>query len=371
MHRLEGKFPGYNYINNDEIKSVSKLLKSKELNRYAGYNKNKFCDILEDKFKKLIKKKFALVVNSGTAALQCALFSLNLKKNDEIIIPNFGWSADLMAIISLGAKPVMVDIRENLGLDTEKLKKAITNKTKAVINIHMRGLPNNINNLKFFLKKKNITVIEDGSQCLGGKINKKNIGNFGEISTFSFQSSKLITAGEGGIVLFDKKDNYIRAKSYHDLGLLREPITKADPIGINTIHSLGFNFKMSEIHAVILLSQLKKLNIILSRLKRNHKKIEKLFKNLIKKKYIKSDLLEKNSSSNYAFFVFRIIKSKKFVLNFIKKQGFKYVTSTNTYDSHNFNVWKKFLIKNKYQFKNSARNNIFIKNSFYIEVNSK
>ena len=183
-----------------------------------------------------------------------------------------------MAIISLGAKPVMVDIRENLGLDTEKLKKAITNKTKAVINIHMRGLPNNINNFKVFLKKKNITVIEDGSQCLGGKINKKNIGNFGEISTFSFQSSKLITAGEGGIVLFDKKDNYIRAKSYHDLGLLREPITKADPIGINTIHSLGFNFKMSEIHAVILLSLLKKLNIILSRLKRNHKKIEKFLK---------------------------------------------------------------------------------------------
>ena len=128
---------------------------------------------------------------------------------------------------------------------------------------------------------------------------------------------------------------------------------------------------MSEIHAVILLSQLKKLNIILSRLKRNHKKIEKVFKNLIKNKYIKSDLLEKNSSSNYAFFVFRIIKKKKFVLDFIKKQGFKYVTSTNTYDSHNFNVWKKFLIKNKYQFKNSARNNIFIKNSFYIEVNSK
>ena len=92
---------------------------------------------------------------------------------------------------------------------------------------------------------------------MGGKIFNKKVGSFGDISTFSFQSSKLITAGEGGIALFDKKENYIKAKSYHDLGLLREPVTKADPIGIGTIHSIGFNFKMSEIHAVILNTQLK------------------------------------------------------------------------------------------------------------------
>ena len=154
MHRLEGKFPGYNYINKDEIKSVTNLLKSKELNRYAGYKKIKFCDIFENLFKKLLKKKYALAVNSGTAALQCALFSLNLKKNDEIIIPNFGWSSDLMAIISLGATPVMVDIGENLGLDFEKVKKAITKNTKAIINIHMRGQPNNINITNYLKKKK-------------------------------------------------------------------------------------------------------------------------------------------------------------------------------------------------------------------------
>ena len=130
----------------------------------------------------------------------------------------------------------------------------------------MRGLPN-ILSLKKYLKKKKIVVIEDASQCLGEKFLIK-MGSFGDISTFSFQSSKLITAGEGGIALFDKKENYIKAKSYHDLGLLRELRIKADPIGIGTIHSIGFNFKMSEIHAVILNTQLKKLNLILNNLKK-------------------------------------------------------------------------------------------------------
>ena len=370
MHRLEGKFPGYNYINKEEIKSVSALLKSKELNRYAGFKKKKFCDVLENTFKRLFNKKYALAVNSGTAALQCALFSLDLKKKDEIIIPNFGWSADLMAIISVGATPVIVDIGENLGIDSEKIKKAINRNTKAIINIHMRGLPN-ILSLKKYLKKKKIVLIEDASQCLGGKIFNKKVGSFGDISTFSFQSSKLITAGEGGIALFDKKENYIKAKSYHDLGLLREPVTKADPIGIGTIHSIGFNFKMSEIHAVILNTQLKKLNIILNNLKKNYYKIKKIFYILEYKKFIKTELLDKNSSSNHAFFVFRVLKNKKYVMNYINKVGFKYVTSTNTYDSHNFNVWKKFLETKKYKFKNHSKNNVYIKNTYYIEVNSK
>ncbi len=159
MHRLEGKFPGYNYINKEEIKSVSALLKSKELNRYAGFKKKKFCDVLENTFKRLFNKKYALAVNSGTAALQCALFSLDLKKKDEIIIPNFGWSADLMAIISVGATPVIVDIGENLGIDSEKIKKAINRNTKAIINIHMRGLPN-ILSLKKYLKKKKLFLLK-------------------------------------------------------------------------------------------------------------------------------------------------------------------------------------------------------------------
>jgi len=371
MHRLEGKFPGSNYLNEDEIKLVTKVIKSKELNRYAGFKKKKYCDLLENNFKKLFNKRYALSVNSGTAALQCALFSLKLKKNDEIIIPNFGWSSDLMAIISAGATPVIVDINQNLGLDINKIKKNITKKTKAIINIHMRGNPNDFENITQYIKKKKIAYIEDCSQCIGGKINNRLVGSYGDISTFSFQSSKLITAGEGGMVLFKEKKNYLRAKSFHDLGLLREPITKADPIGIDSISSIGFNFKMSEIHAAILVVQLKKMNKIINKLKTNFYKIKKITNYLEKKNFINSNILKKNSTPNFAFFIFRIIKNKKFVLNFLKKKGFKYIISTSLHDSHNYNVWKKFLVKNKFRFKNKSRNNIFLKNTYYIEVNSK
>ena len=312
MNKLEGKFPGCNYIDHKELDSVKKIFKTKEFNRYAGFKKNKFCDLLEKKFRKKFDKKYALSVNSGTAALQCALFSIKLKKGDEIIIPNFGWSSDLMAIISFGATPVMVDIGENLGLDFQKVKNQINKKTKAIINIHMRGHPNDHNKIKKYIKNKKIYLIEDCSQCLGGKINNKYTGSFGDISTFSFQSSKLITAGEGGMVLFNKKNDYLRAKSYHDLGLLREPVTKADPIGINTIYSIGFNFKMSEIHAAILIEQFKKLNKILKNLKKNYLGIKKILSILEKKGFIETNLIPKNCNSNYAFFVFRILKKKKF-----------------------------------------------------------
>ena len=184
----------------------------------------------------------------------------------------------------------------------------------------MRGHPNDHNKIKKYIKNKKIYLIEDCSQCLGGKINNKYTGSFGDISTFSFQSSKLITAGEGGMVLFNKKNDYLRAKSYHDLGLLREPVTKADPIGINTIYSIGFNFKMSEIHAAILIEQFKKLNKILKNLKKLFRN-KKNFINFRKKGFIETNLIPKNCNSNYAFFVFRILKKKNFVLKFLKQRN--------------------------------------------------
>ena len=276
LKRNSGITPGAQHISVKDLKYFKNILLTKSPYRFFGKNKKSYCNILENKFKKYLNRKFFLLVSSGTAALHLAIEALNIKGGDEIIIPAYGWSSDLMTIINKKAKPVIVPIDDYFGLNVNYLQKALSKKTKAIVAIHMRGHVCDIEKITKFARKNKLKVIEDCSQCLGGEVNGKKVGSFGDISTFSFQFNKLITAGEGGGVCTNNKIN-----RFHDLGMGRR-YGQPDPVG-RIAEDVGLNYHYNELSAALLLAQFEKINSILQNLKINNKKTIQLFNNLKKK----------------------------------------------------------------------------------------
>ena len=221
MKNIFGQFPGGKYLGFEEIKNVTEVLKSRSPYRFSGLNLKMYCNKLEKALASFVDKKHCLVVNSGTSALHCALHAVGVKKGDEVIVPSYGWSADLMSIVMMAAKPVVAPVSHDANLDLEKVKKLVSKKTKALIVIHMRGYPCNFEKIISFLKKKNISIIEDCSQCFGGFLNSKRVGNLGDISTMSFQYNKIITAGEGGALMTNSRKFLASSIRFHNLGMNR------------------------------------------------------------------------------------------------------------------------------------------------------
>ena len=374
LKKYSGITPGAQHISIKDIKYFKNILNTKSPYRYFGRNKFSYCNILENKFKKFLNRKFFLLVSSGTAALHLAIEAFDIKEGDEVIIPAYGWSSDLMTIINKKAIPVIVPIDKYLGLDVESLKKAVTKKTKLIVAIHMRGHVCDIKRICNFAKKKGIKVIEDCSQCLGGKIDRNKVGSYGDISTFSFQFNKLITAGEGGGVTTNDKSIFYKINRFHDLGMGRM-YGQPDPVG-NIAKEIGLNYHYNELSAALLLAQFEKINLIIKNLKHNNKKISNLFSNL---KQTNPSLLfqdlgnRKNTEKNYAFFVISQMEKKniKQIRNVLMKNSINFSHIADK-DGHNYNGWMKFMLKNKIPFKNlcSIETENILNTSFFIEVNS-
>ena len=208
------KFPvSKPYITNKNILDVNKVLKSGWISS-DGPEVIKF----ENKFSKLVNRKFSVSVSSGTAALEIAVKALNLKKNDEVIIPNFTIISNALAVIKQNAKPIPIDCNlDNWNIDIEELKKKISKKTKAIIITHIYSFPNNMDKIMNILKNKKIFIIEDAAEVIGLKYKNKICGSFGDISTFSFYANKQITTGEGGMISTNNPNFYNKCKSLRNL----------------------------------------------------------------------------------------------------------------------------------------------------------
>lgn len=368
---LTGFAPGAHHIEKKDINNFKKIFKLQAPYRFAGKNKEPFCSIVEKKFKKFLNREKFLLVSSGTAALHCAIESIEVKKNDEIIIPAFGWSADLMAVIASKAIPVILPIDSYFGLDTKILESKINKKTKAIIAIHMRGNVVDIKKICSIGKKHNIKIIEDCSQCFGGSYNKKPVGSLGDISTFSFQYNKLLTSGEGGAVATNNLKLYRKINEFHDLGMGRV-FGQPDPIK-KVANKMGLNYHFNELSAALLLTQFEKKNKILKNLKINTDKLKKLLLLDIKKFDLEFSLNRPYTKSNNTFLIFKG-NSEKSIKKFIKFLDSKNIQSIHNgqEDGHNFNSWIRFLKKNKIVFKNyvNIESNKLLNNSCFIEVNS-
>ena len=246
---------------NEEIKEVSKVLRSGKVNYWTGNNcKN---------FEKLYKKKFGLnyciAVANGTVALEAALRSLDLSKYDEVLVPSKSYQSSASAVVTSGAKPIFCDVDYNSqNIKIDDIQKKISNRTKAIICVHLGGWPCEINKIMKIAKKKNIFVIEDCSQAHGAKLNNKFVGSFGDIAVWSFCNDKIIsTGGEGAMIGIKKKSIWKKIWAYKEIGKNYDKVKKNfknTSSGFNWVHdSFGTNLRMTEIQAVLGIHQLKKL----------------------------------------------------------------------------------------------------------------
>jgi len=276
--------PGFEVIGQEEVNEVNSIFKKGGgvLFRFGFDNLRKGSykvDKFEKEFKNKFKSNFSLAVTSGTAALRVALASININAGDEVITQCFTFVATVEAIIESGARPVCTDINKTLNMCPNSLEKKINKKTKAVIVVHMLGVPANMKEIIKICKKNNLILIEDTAWGIGGKYNNKYLGTLGDIGTFSFDYAKTITTGEGGMLLFKKKLFYERAKAWHDHGHQNNPLL---PRWEDTRVSSGFNFRMNEVQGALGLSQLKKFDKIFDRHKKNKNLILTLLKSLKK-----------------------------------------------------------------------------------------
>ena len=266
--------PGYELIDNKEFLEISDIFKKSKTLFRMGFEKqrkgifkvNKF----EEKFTFKLKSNYGLAVSSGTAALRVALSTLNLKEGDEVITQSFTFVATVEAIVESRAVPVCTEVDETLNMDPDDLVKKISKKTKAVIVVHMLGVPARLDKIKKICKKYNLVLIEDTAWGCGAKYKNKFLGTWGDMGAFSFDFAKTITTGEGGMVLFKSKKKFEAAKAWHDHGHENNPKV---PRWEDTRKSSGFNFRMTEMQAAVGLAQLKKLDFIVKKQRENHDKI--------------------------------------------------------------------------------------------------
>lgn len=197
--------------------------------------------------------KYCKVMPNGTLSLSVALMACGVKAGDEVIVPDYTMVATPNSAELIGAKAVFVDIdRASLCMDIEKLKAAVTDKTKAVIIVSINGrYPDNIEEYISFCKKNNIYIIEDAAQSLGSYFNGKHIGTFGDIGSFSFSVPKIITTGQGGALITNNDMLIDKIKRIRDFG--------REKGGCDHYLEKGWNFKYTDLQAVIGIEQMKKL----------------------------------------------------------------------------------------------------------------
>lgn len=178
-----------------------------------------FVEEFEGVFSKYVGKKYGVAVSSGTAALEVAVGAIGLKPGDEVIMPTFTIISCALAVVAYGATPIFVDCEaETWNIDIDKIEEKITKKTKAIIPVHIYGHPCNMTAIMQIAKKYNLLVIEDAAEAHGAEYKRKKCGSFGDISCFSFYANKIISTGEGGMVLTDNKKHFERAKFLRNLG---------------------------------------------------------------------------------------------------------------------------------------------------------
>jgi dTDP-4-amino-4,6-dideoxygalactose transaminase len=242
-------------LGNKEKKSINQIF------LYKSFSLGPVTQKLEKELEKFLNVKNVIAVNSGSNGMLLSLLSLDLKANDEIIIPNVGWISLLNAIKILNLKPILVDVEENKPLiDIDKIQKKITKKTKVIIPVHMNGRISDMNKLLYLAKKKNIYIIEDAAQAFGVKFKKKYLGTFGDIGCFSTHPLKNLNAcGDGGFVLTNNKDHYLKIKKLINHGLVDR----------NNSETFGYVSRMDSLQAMIVMKRLDNLNYVIKKRREN------------------------------------------------------------------------------------------------------
>jgi len=291
-------------VNTIKLKPIEKKYVNECLSTNWISSEGKFVKLFEKNFSFFNKRKFGVTVSSGTAALEIAIKSLNIKKNSEVLIPSFSIISTANAVIKNNLKPVLVDCDLNTwNMNPKETIKKITKKTKLIIITHIYGLPVDMNQILNVAKKKNIKIIEDAAEVIGLKYYNRICGSFGDLSTFSFYANKHITTGEGGMICTNNKMLYERCKSLRNLAFSNSFFNRYNH------KEIGWNYRMTNLQAALGYGQLKNIKWII----RRKRKIGNIYYN--KLKHCKNIILQKNIT-HYAkniYWVFGVVLKKKFL----------------------------------------------------------
>ncbi|CAN5304498.1 DegT/DnrJ/EryC1/StrS family aminotransferase [soil metagenome] len=267
--------PGYEFFGEEERKQINDVMDTGILMRYGfdGLRKGNWkAKEMEQEICKMFNCGHAQLLSSGTAALTTALVALGVGYGDEVIMPTFTFVASFEAVLSVGAIPVLADIDESLTLDPASVKKLITSKTKCIMPVHMCGSMANLDALMEICKEHKLLLLEDACQSIGGTYKGKFLGTLGDAGTFSFDFVKTITCGEGGAVVTNNDDTYIKCDAYTDHGHDH----KGSDRGADLHPFVGYNFRISELHAAIGVAQIRKLPVFLELQRKNHKLLKSI-----------------------------------------------------------------------------------------------
>lgn len=267
--------PGFEFFGDEERKEVNDVLETGILMRYGfdGPRKGVWKAVeLEKAINETFGSKYAQLVSSGTAALTTAMAALGIGAGDEVIMPSFTFVASFEAVLSVGAIPVLVDIDETLTLNPEAVRNAITPKTKCIMPVHMCGSMADLDALQAICKEHNILLLEDACQSIGGTYKGRSLGTIGDAGTFSFDFVKTITCAEGGVVMTNNEDVYIKCDGYSDHGHDHKGVDR----GADLHPFIGYNFRISELHAAVGLAQIRKLPKFLEIQRNSHAQLKNI-----------------------------------------------------------------------------------------------
>jgi 8-amino-3,8-dideoxy-alpha-D-manno-octulosonate transaminase len=261
--------PGFEFFGEEERKHVNDVLQTGILARYGfdgARNGIWKSNELEQAIVRVFGSTYAQLVSSGTAALTTAMSALGIGYGHEVIMPSFTFVASFEAVLSVGAVPVLVDVDETLTLDPAAVAAAITPQTKCIMPVHMCGSMANLDALLALCAKHNLVLIEDACQAIGGSYKGKKLGTIGDAGTFSFDFVKTITCGEGGVVMTNNEEVYVKCDGFSDHGHDHKGVDR----GADLHPFIGYNYRISELHAAVGLAQIEKLDKIIATQKHNN-----------------------------------------------------------------------------------------------------
>jgi dTDP-4-amino-4,6-dideoxygalactose transaminase len=238
-----------------EINAVADTIRRGILTRFQGKTEG-YLARSERALAEKIGVKHALMVNSGTSALICAMVALGIGKGDEVLVSAYTWISTPLAPMLLGAIPRLVEIDESLTMDPEDLERKITPRTKAIMVIHMNNRPCNMDRIMAIAEKHGIPVVEDACQAVGAFYKGRRLGSIGCMGAFSFNNYKNISCGEGGAVLSNDDVLFDRARLWHDAGTF----VQSYDVAVKTPHFAGQDYRASEIQGALVFEQLKRLD---------------------------------------------------------------------------------------------------------------
>lgn len=267
--------PGFELIGAEEFAQVSDVFEKSRILFRHGFDglRNGVYKVrdFEQAFALRMGIPDALAVTSGTAALRVALAAAEIGPGDEVITQSFTFVATVEAIIEAGATPVCAEIDDTLNMDPADLERKITSRTRAVIPVHMLGVPARLDRIGSIARGRNLLVIEDAAWGCGGAFGGRPLGTHGAIGAFSFDFAKTMTTGEGGMLVFRDSTLAARARAWHDHGHENNP---ALPRWEDSRRGSGFNYRMMELQGAVGLAQLAKLPLVIDAQRRNKQRLQ-------------------------------------------------------------------------------------------------